>query len=64
MRTSPDALGDKRNGGHGRLPDDQMVARLAARLEHPPPDGGPWTIPEVASWVHASFGLSIDFNLA
>jgi transposase len=62
----PDALGDKRqnNGGNGRILDDAMVAKLAARLEHPPPDGGLWTSPKVAAWVNETFDLDIDFKLA
>ena len=62
----PEALADQRknNGGHGRIINDQQLAVLSARLEHPPPDGGRWTSPKVAAWVNKEFGLDIDFKLA
>jgi transposase len=62
----PEALGDKRryNGGHGRIINDEQLEVLAARLDHPPPDGGLWTSPKVAAWANEEFGLDIDFKLA
>src|SRR5947208_12573498 len=54
----PEALGDlrRRNGSAPRGLRPALLARLRARLEAPPPDGGLWTGPNVAAWMAGERG--------
>ena len=47
----PEALGDlrRRNGGVPSVLRPALLARLRARLEAPPPDGGLWSSRKVAA---------------
>jgi transposase len=56
----PEALGDLRgrNGSAPRVLRPELLARLRARLEAPPPDGGLWTSPKVAAWMAGELGLA------
>jgi transposase len=49
----PTGLGDRRhhNPGAAGLLSAAQRAELAQALHHPPPDGGRWTGPRVASWM-------------
>ena len=55
----PDALGDRRrrNGTTARLLTPELLDRLRARLETPPPDGGVWTTTKIAAWMADELGL-------
>jgi transposase len=54
----PESLGDRRHGNPGAKPllseEDREALRDA--LENPPPDGGLWTGPKVATWLAARQG--------
>lgn len=65
-REGPDGLGDRRanNGGHGRVLDDDGLAELAAAVDQPHPDGGPWTSAKVAAWMTERSGRKVDIKLA
>src|SRR5829696_8705181 len=54
----PEALGDlrRRNGSAPRVLRPELLERLRARLEAPPPDGGLWTSPKVAAWMAGELG--------
>jgi transposase len=57
----PDGLADRRaatNGGHGKLSTDQQIDLWDA-LQPPPPDGGLWTGPKVATYVLDRWGITI-----
>ena len=56
----PEALGDlrRRNGGVPRVLRPELLARLRARLEAPPPDGGLWSSRKVAAWMAGELGLA------
>jgi transposase len=56
----PEALGDlrRRNGGAPRVLRPELLARLRARLEAPPPDGGLWSSRKVAAWMAGELGLA------
>jgi transposase len=56
----PAALGDQRRA-NGRAPTvltPEALARLAARLATPPPDGGVWTSGKAAAFLAAELGLA------
>ena len=54
----PAALGDLRrdNGSKPRVLKPELMERLGARLNEPPPDGGRWTSGKVARWMARSWG--------
>jgi len=54
----PEALGDlrRRNGGVPSVLRPALLARLRARLEAPPPDGGLWSSRKVAAWMAGELG--------
>ena len=56
----PEALGDlrRRNGGVPSVLRPELLARLRARLEAPPPDGGLWSSRKVAAWMAGELGLA------
>ena len=56
----PDALGDRRaaNRGRSKLTSAQR-AELYEALRRPPPDGGLWTGPKVASFVGVRWGVVV-----
>ena len=56
----PDALGDRRrrNGTTARLLTPDLLDRLRARLDAPPPDEGVWTTPKIAAWMACELGLA------
>ena len=56
----PDALGDlrRRNGGAPSVLRPGLLARLRARLTHPPSDGGLWSSRKVAAWMASELGLA------
>jgi len=57
----PEGLVDRRgttNGGQHKLTTDQQVDLWAA-LQQPPPDGGLWTGPKVATSVHERWGVVV-----
>jgi transposase len=55
----PVALGDLRrgNGGKPSVLKPELLERLGARLDQPPPDGGRWTSGKVARWMADELGL-------
>src|SRR5436190_20832227 len=55
----PEALGDlrRRNGGVPSVLRPELLERLRARLEAPPPDGGLWSSRKVAAWMAGELGL-------
>ncbi len=56
-----DALIDKRktNGGK-RCLDESQQQQLEIALSNPPPDGGLWTGPKVASWISEQIGRPVS----
>src|SRR3954449_1193526 len=56
----PEALGDlrRRNGGVPSVLRPELLERLRARLEAPPPDGGLWSSRTVAAWMARELGLA------
>ena len=57
----PGGLADRRpatNGGHSKLTAEQR-AELYAALQGPPADGGLWTGPKVAAYVHGRWGVTV-----
>ena len=56
----PETPGDqrRRNGRAASLLAAELLAALAARLQEPPEDGGPWSGPEVAAWMARHPGLA------
>src|SRR3954467_11424988 len=56
----PEALGDlrRRNGSAPSVLRPELLARLRARLEAPPPDGGLWSSRKVAAWMAGQLGLA------
>jgi transposase len=57
----PAGLGDRRhrNPGGDRLLSAQQVTELAAALQGPAPDGGPWNSRKVAEWIAQKTGRTI-----
>ena len=55
----PTALGDLRkgNGRAATVLKPELLERLRARLDEPPPDGGRWTSGKVARWMAEQLGL-------
>jgi len=55
----PKALGDLRrdNGSQATVLKPELLKRLGARLDEPPPDGGRWTSGKVARWMADELGL-------
>ena len=55
----PTALGDLRkgNGRAATVLKPELLERLRARLDGPPPDGGRWTSGKVAGWMAEQLGL-------
>src|SRR3954449_11523760 len=60
----PEALGDlrRRNGGVPSVLRPELLERLRARLEAPPPDGGLWSSRKVAAWMAGELGLAALFG--
>jgi transposase len=56
----PDGVADRRkdNGSEPRLTARRRDALYAA-LQHRPPDGGVWTGPKVARYVHTRWGVEV-----
>ena len=56
----PQALGDLRrnNGAPPSVLKPELLAKLRARLNEPPPDGGLWTSGKVAHWMAGELGLA------
>src|ERR1043165_8551084 len=56
----PEALGDlrRRNGGVPSVLRPELLERLRARLEAPPPEGGVWSSRKVAAWMAGELGLA------
>jgi transposase len=56
----PQALGDlrRRNGTSPSILKSDLLEKLKARLLDPPPDGGLWTSPKVATWMASELGLA------
>src|SRR5215204_2173957 len=56
----PEALGDlrRRNGSAPSVLRPELLERLRARLEAPPPDGGLWSSRKVAAWMAGELGLA------
>jgi transposase len=56
----PQALGDlrRRNGTSPSILKPDLLEKLKARLLDPPPDGGLWTSPKVATWMASELGLA------
>ena len=56
----PQALGDLRrhNGAAPSVLKPELLAKLRARLNEPPPDGGLWTSGKVAHWMAGELGLA------
>ena len=54
------AVGDlrRRNGSAPSVLRPELLARLRARLEAPPPDGGLWSSRKVAVWMAGELGLA------
>jgi transposase len=57
----PDGLADRRKGNRsqGKLTAPQQ-AELFDALQHEPPDGGLWSGPKVATFVHDRWGVVVD----
>jgi transposase len=55
----PSSLGDRRrdNGRVATVLSAELLERLRARLNDPPPDGGLWTSAKVARWMADDLGL-------
>jgi transposase len=53
------ALGDLRrhNGARPSVLKPELLARLKARVQQPPPDGGLWNSRKVADWMARELGL-------
>lgn len=58
-------LGDHRhqNPGSARVLSAAQEAQLAQALEGPAPDGGMWTGPKVAAWIHQTTGRAVSTHL-
>jgi transposase len=56
----PQALGDlrRRNGPSPSVLKPALLDNLKDRLREPPPDGGLWTSPKVATWMASELGLT------
>jgi transposase len=56
----PQALGDlrRRNGTSPSILKPDLLEKLKARLLDPPPDGGLWTSPKVATWMASELELA------
>lgn len=53
------ADGRHRNPGHTPLLSVDQLQELAALLEHPTPEGEPWSGPRVARWMSALLGRPV-----
>src|SRR3982751_3077302 len=56
----PQALGDlrRRNGASPSVLKPERLEKLKDRPREPPPDGGLWTSPKVATWMARELGLA------
>lgn len=59
----PDARGEIAPGRPTRL-DTETAAALDLALRSTPTDGGLWTAPKVAAWIHARTGANVNQSTA
>jgi transposase len=61
-RVGPEAVGDRRHRNPGAAPllNEEQQAQLRAALAGPAPDGGLWSCRQVAAWMGAQVGRSVD----
>ena len=61
-RAGPEAVGDRRHRNPGAAPllNEEQQAQLRAALAGPAPDGGIWSCRQVAAWIGAQVGRSVD----
>ena len=61
-RAGPEAVGDRRHRNPGAAPllNEDQQAQLRAALAGPAPDGGIWSCRQVAAWIGAQVGRSVD----
>jgi transposase len=60
-QVGPQGLGDRRHGNPGGrfILSAEQQERLQQALEEPPVDGGLWSGPKVATWIHEQTGRKV-----